>query len=77
MDDEPIPVTPIPRPWICLGSDKEIQDGMVVHSRPLVKTVISYCHIIITVPHIIIITMVSLPGVVTISYTHNFYTDIN
>ena len=36
-EDEPIPVTPPPREWVCLGSDKEILEGMLKLTRPLVS----------------------------------------
>lgn len=36
-EEEPIPVTPPPREWVCLGSDKEIIEGMLKLTRPLVS----------------------------------------
>lgn len=38
-EEEPIPTTPIPQEWVCLGSDQEIKESMVTHSRPLVSKV--------------------------------------
>ena len=35
-EDEEIPTTPEPKEWECLGSDKEILEGIVTQSRPLV-----------------------------------------
>jgi WD40 repeat protein len=39
--NEPIPTTPIPQEWIPLGSDKEINETLVTHSRPLLKYMVS------------------------------------
>lgn len=36
-EDEPIPCTPEPKEWICLGSDKEIKEGDITETRPLVS----------------------------------------
>ena len=35
-DSEPIPTTPEPKEWVCLGSDREIEEAFVSNSRPLV-----------------------------------------
>ena len=37
-DSEPIPTTPEPKEWVCLGSDREIEEAFVSNSRPLVCT---------------------------------------
>lgn len=36
-DQEPIPTTPLPKEWVCLGSDKEILESMLTLTRPLVS----------------------------------------
>ena len=41
-EEEQIPCTPEPKEWICLGSDKEIKEGTITDSRPLVMPCIAY-----------------------------------
>ena len=36
-EDEPIPTTPEPREWVCLGTDKDIEEAMTRLTRPLVR----------------------------------------
>lgn len=40
-DNEEIPTTPEPKEWECLGSDKEILEGIVTQSRPLLQFTIT------------------------------------
>ena len=40
-EDEPIPCTPEPKEWICLGSDREIKEEDVTETRPLVSALCS------------------------------------
>ena len=37
-------MTPPPREWVCLGSDKEIIEGMIKLTRPLVRLIINNDH---------------------------------